>query len=71
MATVTVYKIEAYDIIADELRISRRMATVIGAAKMGGAAIKNTALDIDETLLESGEQWTARDFCPDAARKPV
>lgn len=35
-----------------------------GAAKMGGWIVEGTGFVIDQTDLESGEEWTARDFDP-------
>jgi hypothetical protein len=64
MAKVTVYKVQVYDIMTDGSVISRRMATREGAAMMKGNVIENTAVEIDENQLESGEKWTARDFKP-------
>jgi len=61
---VTAYKVQIYDIARDEMRLSRRMATEAGAAKMGGEIISETATPIEAEDLERGEQWTVRDFEP-------
>jgi len=41
MAKVTVYNVKVYDISTDEQKISRRMATLEGAAKMQGTVIEH------------------------------
>ncbi len=64
MAKVTVYNIRFYDLQNDELRISRRMATPKGAARMGGEILEGSAVEIDASRLEPGEEWTPRDFNP-------
>ena len=64
MAKVTVYKVRIYDIQSDEFTLSRRMATVEGAARMRGDILENTAVEIDVSRLEPGEEWTPRDFNP-------
>ncbi|PPQ15398.1 hypothetical protein CV770_31660 [Bradyrhizobium sp. AC87j1] len=64
MARTTVYKVKLYSIAADEVVISRRMATHKGAAKMGGWTIGGTGRVVDVADLEPGEEWTARDFDP-------
>ncbi len=64
MAKVTVYRVQLYDVANDAPHISRRMATIEGAKMMGGSIIEGSALEIDETQLENGEQWTPRDFVP-------
>ena len=66
MDTITVYKVRLYDAQNDEQRTSRRMATVQGAAMMGGWIIDGTEIEIDQSKLETGMQWTARDFNPNA-----
>lgn len=67
MANVTVYKVQLYDVTTDNFLISRRMATVEGAEIMGGHILKDTAVEIDSSQLESGEQWTSRGFDPQAS----
>jgi hypothetical protein len=64
METITVYKVRLYDTRNDESLTSRRMATVQGAAMMGGWIIDGTGIEIDPSQLERGMQWTARDFDP-------
>ena len=62
MSTVTVYKVKRYDITRDEWIISSRMATRLGAVTMRGEVIEDTAIDIDVSQLEPGEQWTPPHF---------
>jgi hypothetical protein len=64
MAKVTVYKVRFYDIQSDEFSFSRRMATEKGAARMHGEVMENTAVEIDASQLEQGEEWTPRGFNP-------
>jgi hypothetical protein len=64
MPSVTVYKVQLYDVATDHPMISRRMATREGAEKMGGVILEDTAMEIDASQLESGEGWTPRDFNP-------
>jgi hypothetical protein len=40
------------------------MATEKGAARMGGEVMENTAVEIDASQLEQGEDWTPRGFNP-------
>jgi hypothetical protein len=40
------------------------MATRVGAEMMRGQIVENTAVEIDESQLEKGEQWTERGFSP-------
>jgi hypothetical protein len=61
---VAVYKVKVYDIYKDELIVSRRMATREGAAIMKGDVVENTAVEIDASQLEPGEDWTPKDFIP-------
>jgi hypothetical protein len=63
---VTVYKVKLYDAQNDEVRTSRRLATIQGAAVMGGWIVDGTEAEIDQSQLEPGMQWTARDFNPNA-----
>ena len=67
MAKVTVYKVQLYNVATDNSLISRRMATAEGAEIMGGHILKDTAVEIDLSQLESGEQWTPRGFNPHAS----
>jgi hypothetical protein len=64
MATVTVYKVRFYDLQSDEFSFSRRMATAKGAARMRGDIVENTAVEIDASQLEPGEECTPRGFNP-------
>lgn len=64
MAKVTVYKVQVYNIMTDQSVLSRRMATREGAEIMKGKVIENTAVEIDETQIEPGEEWTPIDFRP-------
>jgi hypothetical protein len=64
---VEVYKVRIYDSATDEFRVSRRMATNVGVAKMRGEIIPGTKpVLISPDELESGEDWTERDFVPKA-----
>jgi hypothetical protein len=40
------------------------MATIAGAAIMGGWVIDGTEIEIDRSQLEPGKEWTIRDFNP-------
>ncbi|WP_156967686.1 hypothetical protein [Methylosinus sp. PW1] len=62
MKKVTVYNVRKYDIVSDEIKRSRRMATREGALIMCAQIIEGSAIEIDESELESGEQWTRLDF---------
>jgi hypothetical protein len=64
MTTVTVYRVDFYDIRNDAMQRSRRWFTRDGAKRVGGILVEATASVIDSSLLEGGEQWTARDFEP-------
>lgn len=64
--SVTVYRVQIYNVATDELILSRRMATVAGAHRMGGDIVDSTNVEIDESQLETGMQWTKRDFNPRA-----
>jgi hypothetical protein len=64
MAKVTVFNFRVYDINRDESITSRRMATRPGIESIGGVIIEGSGVEIDETQLEPGEQWTKRDFKP-------
>ena len=68
MAKVTVFRVQLYNVATDALLISRRMATPKGAEMMGGHVLENSAIEIDESELESSEQWTPRGFRPNAVR---
>lgn len=62
MGKVTVYQIQKYDISQDAMVTSRRMATEEGARIMHARIIPDTGIEIDESELEAGEQWTRIDF---------
>lgn len=64
MATVTVWKIKFYNMRTDNFTVSRRMATQEGAKRMHGEIIVGTEVEIDESELESGFEWTPIDFRP-------
>ena len=64
MAKVKVYKVNVYNVMTDELVLSRRMATHEGAKKMGGFVLEDTEVEIDDSQLERGQKWTPRDFKP-------
>lgn len=65
---VVVYRVGTYDITTDEFRLSRRLMTAEGAELAKVTIISDTAVEIDASDLEPGEQWTARDFSPSARR---
>lgn len=58
MAKTTVYQVKLYDVATDEVLVSRR------SGQDGGWIVEGTGFVIDQTDLESGEEWTARDFDP-------
>jgi hypothetical protein len=64
MARVKVYKAKTHNILTDQLVISRRMAIQDGAKTMRGEILQDTEVEIDESQLENGEQWTPIDFTP-------
>jgi hypothetical protein len=64
MANVTVYKVRFYDIQTDGISFSRHMATAKGATRMRGDVTEDSAIEIDESQLEPGEDWTPRVFNP-------
>lgn len=64
MAKVKVYRVKKYDIATDEVVISRRMATREGARGMCGKILENTEVEIDDSQLERGAEWTPKDFKP-------
>ena len=64
MGKVNIYKVKLYNILTDEEVLSRRMATREGAAIMKGRVVESTEIEIDDTRLEPGEQWTKKDFTP-------
>jgi hypothetical protein len=64
MGKATVYKVQLYDAANDEPITSRRLATRQGAEMMQGNVLENTAIEIDESQLEHGQQWTEKNFNP-------
>ena len=64
MGKAKVYRVQVYNIMTDQIVISRRMATREGAEIMRGKVIDDTAVEIDESQLEPGEEWTPIDFNP-------
>ena len=64
MAKVKVYRARWYDATKDDYVVSRRLATKEGARKMRAELLENTEVEIDESMLERGEQFTPRDFVP-------
>jgi hypothetical protein len=66
MTKVTIYKVQLYNVATDAPLISRRMATLKGAAIMGGVILEGTGIEIDASQLEPGEEWTPRGFTPNA-----
>lgn len=63
---VDVYKVRIYDAAIDDFRVSRRMATKVGAEIMRGEIIPESRVLIEADQLERGAQWTARDFQPES-----
>lgn len=61
---VQVYKFKAFDIRAGKDVVSRRMATRKRIETMGGTLIENTGIEINESQLEHGQEWTPIDFKP-------
>lgn len=64
MTRTVVYKVQLYDAANDKPVVSRRMATEVGAERMGGIIIEGTGYTVDSTDLEDRQQWTAIDFDP-------
>ena len=64
MANIKVYQVKVYDVVADKYILSPRMATRRGADVMKSVVLPETETEIDESLLEQGEQWTPLDFKP-------
>ena len=67
MTKVIVYRVRIYDAQIDGWHTSRRWATGKGVEMMGGVIIPNSEIEIDTSQLESGEEWTARDYNPSAS----
>lgn len=64
MGKVTVYRVQLYDPSADAPMTSRRWMTRRGAEIVNGVIFEDTAVEIDETELENGNQWTTIGFDP-------
>jgi hypothetical protein len=64
MAKVKVYRVKVHDPVSDQWAISPRMVTREGVAIMTGKIIEGTEIEIDDSQLEDGEQWTPRNFTP-------
>jgi hypothetical protein len=64
MAKVTVYRVRVYDGYSDERKLSTRMATREGVAIMRGTIVEDSAVEIEESQLERGEQWMPKNFRP-------
>lgn len=68
MAKVKVYRVKVHDAHTDQWVISPRMATRQGVAIMHGKIIEDTETEIDDSQLEDGEKWTAKNFKPSTSR---
>jgi hypothetical protein len=64
MSKERVYKVKMYNPTTDGPILSRRMATLEGAATMGGWIVEGSGFVIDQTELEGDMGWTALDFDP-------
>ena len=58
MTAVIVYRFKAWDQSAGEYKLSRRMATREGIEMCKGEALEDSAIEIDSSQLERGEEWT-------------
>jgi hypothetical protein len=58
MTAVIVYSFQAWDQSTGEYKLSRRMATRKGIEMCKGTALEDTAIEIDSSQLERGEEWT-------------
>ena len=63
-AKVVVYPVDVFDVMKGKTLRSQRMATRAGAIIMRGTIVEAGAVEIDESQLERGEQWTPLDFKP-------
>jgi hypothetical protein len=68
MAKITICRVDFYDVQNDTMHRSRRWFTREGAERVNGHVFEDTALEVDESALENGEQWTARGFDPRATK---
>jgi hypothetical protein len=65
LSNTTVYRFQIYDIDTDETRKSRRWATAEAIKRVNGEALKDTAIDIDASLVGAEiPGMTARGFDP-------
>ena len=58
MTAVIVYSFQAWDQSTGEYKLSRRMATREGIEMCKGEALEDSAIEIDSSQLEWGEEWT-------------
>jgi hypothetical protein len=65
---VSNFKRRSWDGHTDQYQTSTRMATRQGVESIGGTVIEGTEVEIDETQLEPGEQWTPKNFTPPGTR---
>jgi len=66
MAKITVFRAKSWDVANDAPQTSRRWFTREGAEAWNLVVIEGSAIEIDDSSLEPGEQWTRRGFDPDA-----
>ena len=65
MSKVTVYRFTVYDISADENTRSRRWATLAAIKRIGGAALEDTAVEVDSSAVGTEiPGMTERNFNP-------
>ena len=58
MTAVIFYSFQAWDQSTGEYKLSRRMATRKGIEMCKGKVLEDTAIEIDSSRLERGEEWT-------------
>jgi hypothetical protein len=58
MTTLIVYSFQAWDQSTGEYKLSRRMAPRKGIEMCKVTALEDTAIEIDSSQLERGEEWT-------------
>ena len=68
MAKITIYRVEFYDVRNDASQRSNRWWTRQGAETFKAHILEDTALEVDDSCLEAGEQWTARGYDPHATK---
>ena len=61
---VTVYRVKRYDLQSDDYIHSKRLATREGARRMGCEIIASSEVEIPDSDLEAGEEWTAEGYAP-------